>query len=69
MTESVGQVYDQEGKNMGQGNLADILTLDPATGSFKISVSIQLDAASVQGDLIEWGLDIFQGKSGSDEVS
>jgi len=64
---STYKVYDQEGKNMAQGNLADILTLDPATGSFKISVSIQLDAASVQGDLIEWGLDIFQGKSGSDE--
>merc|ERR1711924_63904 len=36
-------------------------------GTFKARVPITLDAASVQGDMMDWGFDIFQDGSGSSE--
>jgi len=62
------KVYDGAGKNAAQGILSDVMTIDASSGAFTIKVSgIVLDASSVQGDVIEWGLDIFQDKSGSNE--
>jgi len=59
------KVYDQDGKNMAQGVLDDVMTLDGT--QFTVKVPMTLDASAVQGDLVEWGLDIFLGKGGSDE--
>merc|ERR1711934_559251 len=59
------KVYDMPGHNIAGGALADVLTL--SAGTFKARVPITLDAASVQGDMVDWGFDIFQDGSGSSE--
>jgi hypothetical protein len=60
------KIYDQAGKNMGSGVLSTVMTL--SSPDFTLKVPITLDAASVQPPFVEWGLDIFQNPSGSDEA-
>jgi hypothetical protein len=54
------------GKNQQAGILSDILTILPG-GVFIISIPITLIAGDFVDDWFEFGLDVFQEKSGSDE--
>jgi len=63
------KIYDGAGKNAGQGNLKDVMQLDASSGAFTLTIpALVLDPSSVQGNVIEWGLDVFQERSGSKEA-
>lgn len=61
------KVYNMPGHNLAEGGLTDKIMQIDANGNFIVTVSTKLDAASVQPPLVDWGLDIFLGRGGSDE--
>ena len=60
------RIYSLVGKNQQAGVLCDILTILP-DGVFILSIPITLIAGDFVDDWFEFGLDVFQEKSGSDE--
>jgi len=60
------RIYGLSGKNVAAGVLADALTLNGA--NFILEISFELTSDCIGGDgWFEFGIDVFQQKSGSDE--
>jgi len=61
------KIYNLAGHNLYAGVLSDVMTL---TGKdFTLNITFALDAGVfAPGSWVEWGLDIFQQKSGTDEA-
>ena len=62
------RIYALTGGNVGVGVLTDVMTLG-ANGDFTMKIQFTVDARNfgTTKDLFEFGLDVFQKKSGSDE--
>lgn len=61
------RIYALNGKNMAAGVLADALTLD-GSGGFSMEVEFDVTADAIgAGGFFEFGVDVFQQGSGSDE--
>jgi len=60
------RIYTLSGKNGGSGVLSDAFKIT-SPGHFEASIPVTLQTASFSGDWFEFGLDVFQAKSGSDE--
>lgn len=60
------RIYALNGKNMAAGVLSDALTLNGANFILEISFELTSDAIGSDG-WFEFGIDVFQQKSGSDE--
>jgi hypothetical protein len=60
------RVYALSGRNMATGVLAEHLKLDGA-GNFQLTVPITVTEDAVVGGNVEFGIDVFQKGSGSDE--
>eukprot|EP00658_Telonema_sp_P-2_P031805 TRINITY_DN23722_c0_g1_i7.p1 TRINITY_DN23722_c0_g1~~TRINITY_DN23722_c0_g1_i7.p1 ORF type:complete len:390 (-),score=94.03 TRINITY_DN23722_c0_g1_i7:443-1612(-) len=59
------RIYALSGHNEGSGVLSDVMAL--SAGSFTVTVPFTLSSESFSGTDFEFGLDVFQGASGSDE--
>jgi len=62
------RVYSLQGKNVGAGPLSDVLTVS-SDGTFELSFSFvaTADVFDATKSQFEFGIDVFQSKSGSDE--
>jgi hypothetical protein len=61
------RIYDLAGKNMYAGVLSDVMSLSGK--DFVLNITFQLDpGAFAPVNWLEWGLDVFQDKSGTNEA-
>jgi len=60
------RIYTLSGKNGAAGVLSDVFKMT-GNGTFEATIPFTLTADSFAGEFFEFGLDVFQEKSGSDE--
>jgi hypothetical protein len=60
------RIYTLSGHNDDTGVLSDVMTI-PSPGHFELTIPVDVVAGCFSGDWFEFGLDVFQAKSGSDE--
>jgi hypothetical protein len=61
------RIYNLAGHNMAAGVLSDVMKL--SGNAFTLNIKFTLDAGAFgAGKFLEWGLDVFQQQSGSDEA-
>lgn len=67
-TQGSYRIYSLAGKNMAAGVLSDVMTLNAPNFALSIQFTLTEDAFGPSGThWLEWGLDVFQKGSGSDE--